>query len=52
MATLEIRNRSVHDLVADLPIVDVYMRWALPAAEEVVGKQGMSATCGRSAWPT
>ena len=43
MATLEIRNRSVHDPVADLPIVDAYMRWALLAAEEVVGKQGMSA---------
>src|SRR5512139_1724486 len=43
MATLEIRNRSVHDPVADLPIVDAYMRWALLAAEEVVGKPGLSA---------
>ncbi len=43
MAVLEIRNRSVHDPVGDLPIVDAYMRWALLAAEEVVGKQGMSA---------
>ena len=43
MAVLEIRPRSVHDPVSDLPIVDAYMRWALLAAEEVVGKQGMSA---------
>jgi predicted hydrocarbon binding protein len=43
MATLEIRNRAVHDPVADLPIVDAYMRWALLAAEEVVGKPGLSA---------
>jgi hypothetical protein len=43
MATLEIHNRAVHDPVADLPIVDAYMRWALLAAEEVVGKRGMSA---------
>ena len=43
MAGLEIHNRSVHDPVADLPIVDAYMRWALLAAEEVVGKPGMSA---------
>jgi len=43
MATLEIRNRSAHDPVAELPIVDAYMRWALLAAEEVVGKPGLSA---------
>jgi predicted hydrocarbon binding protein len=43
MAALEIRNRAVHDPVADLPIVDAYMRWALLAAEEVVGKQGLTA---------
>lgn len=43
MAMLEIHNRAVHDPVADLPIVDAYMRWALLAAEDVVGKQGMSA---------
>src|SRR3972149_954240 len=43
MAALEIRNRSLHDPVADLPIVDAYMRWGLLAAEEVIGKQGMAA---------
>src|SRR3974377_1147873 len=43
MATLEIRNRAFHAPVAGLPIVDAYMRWALLAAEEVVGKPGMSA---------
>ena len=41
MATLEVRNRAVHDPVADIPIVDAYMLWALMAAEEVVGKQGL-----------
>ncbi len=41
MAQLEIRNRAVPDPVADIPIVDAYMLWALLAAEEVVGKQGL-----------
>ena len=43
MAVLEIHNRSVHDPVADLPIVDAYIRWGLLAAEEVVGKPGLAA---------
>jgi predicted hydrocarbon binding protein len=43
MAVLDIRNRVVHDPVADLPIVDAYMRWALLAAEEVIGRPGLAA---------
>jgi predicted hydrocarbon binding protein len=39
---MEIVNRAEHDPVADLHIVDAYMRWALLASEEVVGKQGLS----------
>ena len=42
MAQLEIRNRAVHDTVCDIPIVDAYMNWALQAAAEVVGKQGLN----------
>ncbi len=42
MAQIEIRNRAVHDPVTDIPIVDAYMLWALLAAEEVVGKQGLN----------
>lgn len=38
---MEIRNKTEHDPVADLNIVDAYMRWALLAAEEVVGEKGM-----------
>jgi predicted hydrocarbon binding protein len=36
---MEIRDKS--DPVAGLYLVDAYMRWALLAAEEVVGKQGL-----------
>jgi predicted hydrocarbon binding protein len=43
MAALEIRDRAVPDPVAELPIVDAYIRWGLLAAEEVIGKQGLSA---------
>ena len=38
---MEIKNRTHHDPAADLPMVDAYMAWALKAAEEVVGKQGL-----------
>ncbi|MBN1584715.1 MAG: 4-vinyl reductase [Anaerolineae bacterium] len=38
---MEIRDKPEHDPVADLYIVDAYMRWALLAAEEVVGKKGL-----------
>ncbi len=36
-----IRDKSEHDPVADLNIVDAYLRWALLASEEVVGKRGL-----------
>ena len=38
---MEIKNKTQHDPVSDLPLVEAYMRWALMAAEEVVGKQGL-----------
>ena len=43
MSTLVIKNKAEHDPVADLSIVDAYVRWALLAAEEVIGKSGMTA---------
>ncbi|MGQ9611568.1 hypothetical protein [Chloroflexus sp.] len=39
---MEIRDRSDHDPVADLLLVDAYMRWALLAAEEVIGRNGLA----------
>lgn len=39
---MEIRNKAEHDPSADLTVVDAYMRWALLAAEEVVGKNGLA----------
>ncbi len=39
---MEIRDKREHDPAADLYLVDAYMRWALLAAEEVVGKNGLS----------
>jgi predicted hydrocarbon binding protein len=38
---MEITNKPQPDPVADIKIVDAYMRWALLAAEEVVGAKGM-----------
>jgi len=38
---MEIKTKSPTDPVASLHLVDAYMRWALLAAEEVVGKQGL-----------
>jgi bacteriochlorophyll 4-vinyl reductase len=38
---MEIKDKSPQDPVASLYLVDAYMRWALLAAEEVVGKQGL-----------
>lgn len=38
---MEIRNKTPNDPVAGMYLVDAYMRWALLAAEEVVGKQGL-----------
>ena len=37
---MEIKDKT-NDPVASLYLVDAYMRWALLAAEEVVGKQGL-----------
>ena len=39
---MQIQNKSDHDPVTDMKIVDAYMRWALLAAEEVVGLKGMN----------
>lgn len=36
-----IKKKAEHDSVADLYMVDAYMRWALLAAEEVVGQKGL-----------
>ena len=38
---MEIKDKTPTDPVASLYLVDAYMRWALLAAEEVVGKQGL-----------
>ena len=38
---MEIKDTTPNDPVASLYLVDAYMRWALLAAEEVVGKQGL-----------
>jgi len=39
---MEIREKTEHDPVAALYIVDAYMRWALLATEEVIGRQAMA----------
>lgn len=39
---MEIKDKVPNDPVAGLYLVDAYMRWALLAAEEVVGKQGLT----------
>jgi bacteriochlorophyll 4-vinyl reductase len=39
---MEIKDKTPSDPVAGLYLVDAYMRWALLAAEEVVGKQGLT----------
>ncbi len=36
-----IANKSEHDPVTEMHITDAYMRWALMAAEEVAGKNGL-----------
>lgn len=38
---MRIQDKAEHDPVADLYAVDAYIRWALQAAEEVVGAKGM-----------
>ncbi len=42
MPQLEIHDKPTPDPVAEIPIVDAYMRWALLAAEEVVGRAGLA----------
>lgn len=39
---MEIRDRTDHDPATEILLVDAYMRWALLAAEEVVGKNGLA----------
>lgn len=39
---MKIENKHEHDPVADFVMPDAYMLWALLAAEEVVGKQGLA----------
>ena len=39
---MEVKNKIQPDPVAELSMADVYMLWALQAAEEVVGKQGLN----------
>jgi predicted hydrocarbon binding protein len=39
---MEIKDRTDHDPATDIMLVDAYMRWALMAAEEVVGKNGLA----------
>jgi predicted hydrocarbon binding protein len=38
---LHIEDKAEHDPVCDLYLVDAYMRWALLAAEEVIGERGL-----------
>ena len=38
---MKITDKPEHDPVTELYAVDAYMRWALQAAEEVVGEKGM-----------
>jgi predicted hydrocarbon binding protein len=39
---VKIENKPEHDPITDLYTADAYMRWALLAAEEVIGKQGLA----------
>lgn len=45
---VKITDKPTHDPVADMRINDAYMRWALDAAEEVVGKQGLAVVLRES----
>jgi len=45
---MEIRDRADHDPATDIMLVDAYMRWALLAAEEVVGKNGLAVVLRQS----
>src|SRR5262245_16889817 len=39
---MEITNKVQHDPAVELPIIEAYMTWALEAAEQVVGRQGLA----------
>ena len=39
---MQIKDKPEHDPVSDLYTVDAYLYWALTAAEEVVGKNGLT----------
>jgi predicted hydrocarbon binding protein len=39
---MEIRDKTEHDPAADIPLLDAYMRWALLATEEVIGRNGLA----------
>ena len=39
---MDVKSKAEHDAVADLVMLDSYMRWALLAAEEVVGEKGLA----------
>ncbi|NNJ10531.1 4-vinyl reductase [Chloroflexales bacterium ZM16-3] len=45
---MEIKDRTDHDPATDILLVDAYMRWALMAAEEVVGKNGLAVVLRQS----
>jgi predicted hydrocarbon binding protein len=44
---MKIGNKTHHDLIADLYIPDAWMRWALLAAEETIGKLGLRVVLGK-----
>ena len=48
MDRVEIHPKAVHDSIADLPLVDAYLLWALQAAEQVIGAQGLTTILRRS----
>ncbi len=39
---VQISDKPVHDPIAAMKMVDAYMRWALEASEEVIGKDGLA----------
>jgi predicted hydrocarbon binding protein len=45
---MEIKDRTDHDPATDILLVDAYMRWALMAAEEVIGKNGLTVVLRQS----
>jgi hypothetical protein len=48
MDRVDIQHKSIHDPVADLPMVDAYLLWALQAAEQVIGAPGLTTILRRS----